>query len=177
MKSKLIALSAISAGFIAVLLTLGAYIEFVDLFAVVFTAVFVIIPLYYNSYKASFLTYLVGGCVAFILSGFNFLSIVFPAYIAFFGLYPIIKCLMQEKKLNKIFTFIFGLVWTIIAVYGIYFYYVLVMKQTFAGLPVWVESNIFLIIGLFSVVFYLVFDRFVYVIRLIINRYLGRIIK
>ena len=165
MKSKLIALSSISAGFIAILLTLGAYFEFVDLFMVVASSIFVITPLYYKSFKASFLTYLAGGCVAFILSGFNF------------GLYPIIKCFMQEKKINKIFTFILGLVWTIIAVYGIYFYYLLVMKQTFEGLPLWVENNIILIVGFLGVLFYLVFDRYVYVMRLMIDRYLGRIIK
>ena len=35
MKSKIIAVSAIAAGFVAIFLTLGAYIEFIDLIGVV----------------------------------------------------------------------------------------------------------------------------------------------
>ena len=55
MKSKIISLSAISASFIAIALIIGAYIEITDLFMVVISSVFVLLPLYLKSYKGSFL--------------------------------------------------------------------------------------------------------------------------
>ena len=53
MKSKIISISAISAGFLALILTVGAYIEMVDLFCIVISSVFVILPLYYKSFIGS----------------------------------------------------------------------------------------------------------------------------
>ena len=46
MKSKVVTLSAISAALTAIVLTLGAYIELVDLYSIVISSVFVILPLY-----------------------------------------------------------------------------------------------------------------------------------
>ncbi|MBQ8426349.1 MAG: hypothetical protein IJX16_01145, partial [Clostridia bacterium] len=113
MKSKVIALSAISSAIIAVLLTLGAYIELLDLFALVIASIFVILPLYYKSYLGSLLCYLSGGVLAFLCSGFNILSIVFPAYFCFVGLYPIIKCKMMDKSSNRILGLIIGAIWCV----------------------------------------------------------------
>ena len=86
MKSKTIALSAISAGFVAIILTVGAYVEFTDVFMLAVSSIFVLLPLYFNSYKGSILAFIVGGVIAFLVSGFNILSIVFPSYFGFFGI-------------------------------------------------------------------------------------------
>ena len=86
MKSKLITISAISSALITIVLTIGAYIEVADLLALVVATIFVALPLYFNSYIASILSFLAGGILALIFSGFNFLSVVFPAYFGFFGL-------------------------------------------------------------------------------------------
>ncbi len=177
MKSKLIAISAISAGLIAIILTVGAYVEVVDLFAIVVASVFVILPLYYKSYKASFMAYLVGGVIGFMFSGFNLLSVVFPAYFGFFGIYPIIKNLMREKNLNKVVAKIIGLVWCAIAIFGVYFYYTLVMHELFTDLPEWVINNVYLALGALSVVFFFIYDYSIFVFRRAIERYLSRIIK
>ncbi|MBE7087374.1 MAG: hypothetical protein E7369_03645 [Clostridiales bacterium] len=177
MKSKVIALSAISASFCALALTLGAYIEFVDLVSVVLTSVFVILPLYYKSYVGSVLCYLAGGVLGMLLSGFNFMSIVFPAYFGFFGLFPIIRLLLAEKGLNKKIIFVIGLIWCVIAMYGIYFYYILVMGQVFDGLPYWIADNLVYFVGVVGIIFYLIFDRFIILSKLTIDRYLIRIIK
>lgn len=178
MKSKIISLSAISAGFIAISLTLGAYIEFIDIVAVVLTAVFVIMPLYYNSYLGSFLSYLAGGVIAFMLSGFNLYSIVFPSYFGFFGVFPIIKFLMAEKRVNKILAYIVGMVWCVAVFYGVFFYYTMFMGQVLEGLPVWMtEYILYIAVGLFGVISYVVFDRFYLVSKQLVDRYLRRIIK
>ena len=177
MKSKVVALSAISASFVAIVLTLGAYIELVDLVAVVLSSIFVVLPLYYKSYVGSVLCYLVGGIIAFLISGFNILSVVFPAYFGFFGLFPIIKILMQEKGANPTLSFIIGLVWCVLAMYGIYFYYVLVMGEVFSGLPLWVEEYLIYIVGLVGVVFYLIFNKYVEVGKTALDKYLSRILK
>lgn len=177
MKSKVLALSAISAGFIAIFLSLGAYIEFVDLFALVMSSIFGILPLYLKSYKGSILSCLAGCVIAFLCSGFNVYSIVFPAYICFFGVYPILRCFMIEKQFNKILGYVIGVIWCVAAMYGIYFYYTLIMKGILDGLPWWVEDYILLFVGLLGLVFYFVYDRFVVLSKLVADRYLRKIIK
>lgn len=177
MKSKVVALSAISASFVAISLTLGAYIEFVDLVSLVLSSVFVVLPLYHKSYAGSFLAYLVGGVIAFMISGFNIMSVVFLAYFAFFGIFPVIKNLLATKGFNKKLSFVIGLVWCVAAFFGIYFYYTAVMGQVFTDLPQWLNDYILYAVGLVGVVFYIVFDRFVVVTRYVIDRYLQRIIK
>ena len=64
MKSKFIAISAVSASFVAIVLIVGAYISFFDVYALLLSSVFVILPLYFNTYK---------GCLYF-LESFNNLS-------------------------------------------------------------------------------------------------------
>ncbi len=180
MKSKLVALSAISASFVAISLTLGAYVEFVDLVAVVLSSAFVILPLYYKSYLASVLTYLAGGVLAFLISGFNIMSVVFPAYFAFFGLYPIISNIMKDKGLNRVLRHAIGLVWCVGACYGIYFYYTLVMGISLTDLPqwlLWIKDYILYAVAIVGALFYALFDRFVVVTRFAADRYLKRIIK
>ena len=177
MKSKIIALSAISAGFIAIILTLGAYVEFFDLVSIVLASVFVILPLYLKSYLGAFLTYLAGGVIAFLFSGFNVMSLVFPSYLVFFGIFPVIRCLMADKNINKWLGFFLGLIWCVGVFYGMYFYYVGVMGMVISDLPTWITDGILYFIGLAGVVFYIIFDRFIYLARIVSDRYLGRIIK
>ncbi len=177
MKSKLISISAISAGLIAVFLTVGAYFQMVDLFAIVVASVFVILPLYYKSYKASILAFLAGGVIAFLFSGFNLLSVVFPAYFGFFGVYPIVKNFMREKSVNKFLAKAIGLVWCVLAVFGIYFYYTLIMHEVFTDLPEWVLNNIYIAVGVLAVVFYFVYDYSIFVFKRFVDKYLNRIIK
>ena len=97
MKSKVVSLSAISASFIAVALAVGTYFEIADLFMLVTASVFVLLPLYLKSYKGSFLAFLAGGVIALLISGFNF-SLIYPAYFGFFGIYPLVKMKMIEKR-------------------------------------------------------------------------------
>ncbi len=177
MKSKVITLSAISASFIAVLLTLGAYISVVDIIAVVFSSVFVLLPIYYKSYMGAICAFLAGGVLAFIISGFNLLSIVFVAYFGFFGIFPIIKNIMIDKKFNKILGFIINLVWFVAFAYGIYFYYTLFMNIQLDSLPDWISNSILWFVALVAVVFYIIYDRFIVVSRIFLDRYLKRIIK
>ena len=177
MKSKLIALSAISAGFVGLILAVGAYFELVDLFSLAISSIFVILPLYYNSFKSAFLAYLVGGVIAFLFSGFNIFTVVFPAYFLFFGLYPIIKFLTQDKKVNKTIFFILGLIWCVLSIYGIYYFYVFVMKIPFNGMPKFIADYIEIFIGLIGIIFFLVYDRYLFVMRAFTHKYLSKIIK
>ncbi len=177
MKSKLLAISAISAAFIAIFLTVGAYVQMLDLFVLVVASVFVVLPLHYNSYKAATLAFLAGGVIAFLFSGFNLMSVVFPAYFGFFGIYPVIKNLMKQKSVNKILAKLIGFIWCAIAVFGIYFYYTLVMGEVFSGLPEWIVNYIYPVLALISVVFYFLYDYSIYIFKRVIDRYLDRIIK
>ena len=52
MKSRLLAISAISAALVAISLTVGAYVDMADIFSLVIASAFVLLPLYYDSFKA-----------------------------------------------------------------------------------------------------------------------------
>ena len=176
MKSKLISLSAISSALVAIFLTIGAYVEVADLCMLVIASVFVLLPLYYNSFKASFLTFLVGGVIAVMLSGFNF-ALIFPAYFLFFGLYPIVKQLIIQKRLDRKLCIVIGLVWILIAFYLCYFYYTLVLKFSVSDLPYGLSDYVLYIVGLLAVVFYFVYDRFIFVAKFTMDKYLKKILK
>ena len=177
MKSKIISISAIASAFIAICLTVGAYFEVVDLFAVVISSIFVMLPLYLNSYKGSVLCYLAGGLIAFLCSGFNVLSIVFISYFAFCGLYPIVKCKMIDKNFSKKLNVLIGLIWCVAVFYGVYFYYVYVANGIFDGLPSWIIDYVIYLVSVIGVIFFFTYDRFVLTMRIFLNRYLSRIIK
>ena len=180
MKSKVISISAISAGLTAISLTVGAYIEFADLFSLVVASIFVILPLYYNSYKGSLLCFLVGGIIAFLFSGFNFLSLVFPCYFLFFGIYPIVFCRLRQVNFSKIFRIIIGLVWCVIMFYGAGYYYFTIMGMDVGTYPVWASfifENLKIFIGVFAVIFYFIYDRYIYVLKRFSDKYLYKILK
>ena len=177
MKSKTVTVSAISAALIAVFLTIGAYLEVTDVFAVVIASVFTLLPLYLRSYKGSIFAFLIGGILAFIFSGFNVISLVFPAYFAFFGVYPIVKSKMIDKSFNKIIGFVLGLIWFLIVAYGLYFYFIFIMNGVFDGVPSWMTDYIVYFVALLAVVFFVVYDRFVVVVRRIADYYMGKILK
>ena len=176
MKSKVIALSAVSAGFIAISLTAGAYVDLIDLITVIAASVFVILPLYYDSFKGCLLSFFVGGILAFLFSGFNIISLVFPSYFAFFGIYPIVKAKIYGKIKNALF-YVIGAVWCVAVFYGLYFFLVYVTKLTFADLPQFISDYILVFVGVAGVVFYFVFDRFCLIVKRIVDYYLRRIIK
>lgn len=180
MKSKVIAISAISAGFVAIALTVGAYIEMADLFSLVVASAFLMLPLYYNSYKGAILSFLAGGVIAFLFSGFNIFSIVFPAYFVFFGIYPILTVKIRSRKQRNTLWTVIGLIWCVLFFYGAYYYYTGVMKLNLNDFPEYlsfISDYIMYFIALIGAIFYFVFDRFIIVVKLFVDRYLKRIVK
>lgn len=177
MKSKIISLSAISAGLIAISLTIGAYFEIADIFSVVIASVFVLLPLYYKSYKGAFLAFLVGGIVAMIISGFNIYSLVFLVYFTFFGIYPIIRNLLVKINIKKYLIIIIGAVWFVVISYGAYYYYSLLIGDLLTGLPKWFVDNALYFLFVIALVFYFVFDRFIVLVQRVLNYYLYKFIK
>ena len=177
MKSKLLAISAIGASFTALALTLGVYFNVAEFIALVLASVFVILPIYYNSYKACLLTYFAGGFLGIILGAFNIFNIVVPSYFLFFGLYPILRLLMLEKGVNKIIQIVIGVVWSIAYFYGLYFFGTLVLNLTMEDMPILVVKYIYFLIPIFSVLFYFIFDRYIVKVKILIDKYLDKIIK
>ncbi len=177
MKSKVIAISAISAGLIAMILSFGVYFQVADISAVILSSVVVLLPLYYKSYLGGFLSYLAGGLIAFLITGFNFLSIVFISYFIFFGLFPIIKILLESKKLNKFLILAIGVIWCVLSCYAVYFYYTMVMCMPLDSLPEFIKNYVLLFIFLIGVVFFAVYDFFINVSRKLTEYYLRKILK
>ena len=180
MKSKVLAISAIAAGFVAISLTVGAYLDVADLFALIVSSVFVMLPLYYDSYKGCFLSFGVGGALAMLFSLPKFYSIVFPSYFLFFGLYPVISELARSKGVNKVVRVVVGIVWSVLYFYGAFFYYTRLLGLSLGSFPQafkWLENNLVYFIGAFAVVFYFIYDRFIVVVKRVIDVYLSKIIK
>lgn len=176
MKSKVISLCAVASSLVAILLTIGAYIEMTDVFMLVTASIIVLLPLYYNSFKGSFLTFLVGGIIAVILSGFNF-AVIFPAYFAFFGIYPVVRHKMLQKNFKNLTCIVVGLIWCIIAFYLCYLYYTVVLQMPITDIPEQFAKYVVYLVGLLAVVFFFVFDRSVIVLKFTIDKTLRRIIK
>ena len=180
MKTKVIALSAISAGLVALSLTIGAYVEFADVFALILASFFVNLPLCYNSYKGAFLCYLAGGLIAFICSGFNFMSIVFPSYFIYFGLFPLLFSFFNGKNLHKAVKIIIGIIWTVLFFIGLYYYYIFIMKMPVGAYPSWAEwfiNNVYIVLVACGIGFFFLFDRFITVSKKLLNYYVKKIVK
>ena len=178
MKSKVISISAIASALVAISLTVGCYVEVVEIVSLVVSSVFVILPLYYKSFKGSVLCFLAGGLVALLCSLPTLaFSIVLPAYAGFFGLYPIIKHVFLEKRVSNVLQVMLGLTWCVLACFGVYFLYTAVIGLTFEDLPKFITDYILIFVGIFGVVFYFVFDRFIVVSKRFLDFYLKKIIK
>ena len=178
MKSKIITLSAISSALVALILTLGSYLQIADIFCTIISSVFVIMPLYYNSFKGSLLCYLVGGVVgAIICLPTLALSFVLPAYALFFGIYPIFKNYILRKNLDKRISFFVGLIWCLLTFYGVYFYYTAVMGLTVENLPEIISEYLLVFVGVLGLIFFPIYDRFLFVSKMFLDRYLNRVIK
>ena len=180
MRSKVLAISAISAAFIVISLTIGVYVEIADLISLVVASAFVVMPIYLRSYKGSFLAFLVGGVIALLLCFSKFYSIVFPAYVIFFGIYPIVSLWAREKKVKRVIYYIVGIIWSIAFFYGAYFYYTSFLGLDLGEFPSWMQfvtNNILYFICPFAVVFYFVFDRYVNVVKMFYDRILTKVIK
>ncbi len=177
MKSKIISLSAISAGLVAITLSIGAYFEVADIFSMVIASVFVVIPLYYNSFKGSILTCLAGGLIAFVISGFNIYSLVFPVYFSFFGIYPILRNFFTRKRIKNYLILLIGAIWCVLIFYGAYFYYTALIGDLLSGLPEWLINNALYFILVIALLFYFVFDRFTILVQRMLYYYLDKILK
>ena len=177
MNSKNIAVSAITASIIAVFLILGSYVTVLDLASVILASAFVVTPLYKKSYLGAFLAYLVGGVIAFISYGFNPITLVFPAFFSFFGVYPIVQSKLNEKGVKKWVIFLIGSVWCSAVCYGLYFYYTLFMNFPLENLPAWFVNNIYLLFLPIALIVYFVFDRFIFISKKAMYYYLSKIIK
>ena len=177
MNSKKIAISAISASIIAVILVIGSYIAVLDLACVIFSSLIVLMPLYKKTKLGAFLSYISGGLIAFMAFGFNIYSVVCPAYFVFFGIYPIIRHILEEKNINKYLLFFIGAIWFILSLYGIFFYYTSVMGLTLFAKFDWLAKNLVYILGGVGFLVFFLYDRFIYLGKIVIGRYLDKIIK
>ncbi len=177
MKSREIAISAISASFITILLSLGAYFQVVDLIAVVFASVLTLLPLSKNWRLAGFLTYLAGGLLAFVISGFNYLSLVFPSYFLLFGLFPIIKNIMDEKVVKKPIKYTIGIIWFVAVSIGLYFYYTLLMGLQVNFRFEWLNKFALPIVAVVGLVLFFIYEHFINSSKAFIARYVDKFIK
>ena len=161
MKTKLIALSAISAALTAIMLSLGAIFELIDLVVVCFAPIFFSMPLYFDSKKGAILASFAGGLIAVFVNPFSLVGVL---HFSFFGIFPIIKYVVLTKKLNKVLFNVLSMFWFAIVCVGAYFFYFKLLGN--------VPNELF---GLQEWVF--VLDRFIYLLQVYVFRLLRKIIK
>ncbi|MBO7378033.1 MAG: hypothetical protein J6U35_04070 [Clostridia bacterium] len=97
--SKMIALSAIATAFAVILLTLGSYVELIDIVCVMYAGVAIMLPLAKQSYPGAALTFIASAALGLLLGGMRFTVIV--PFAVFFGLYPIANALQIRFRINK----------------------------------------------------------------------------
>lgn len=117
-KSKIIAISALSSGFIVILLTVGAYFPTFDLSCLFMASLVTMLPLSKNSYPGATLAVIASSILSLFVSGFRF-QIVLPFFL-FFGFHPLVNHLAQKKKFNK---------WITLAVKDVWFVLTLLLMQ------------------------------------------------
>lgn len=178
MKTKVITLSGISAALVAIVLILGVYLsEIFDIFALMFAPAFLCMPLYVDSKKGAFLSYLAGGLIAVLFTGGQITNYVFFAYFLFAGIFPIVKYIAVTKRFNKVLFNVLCMIWFVAFAVGFYYYY-----TAFLGFPIEMVFNIDpkiypLIVGICSAAVYFLINGYVFSLQLIVFRLLKRIIK
>lgn len=178
-----IALSAVSASFAVILLTLGAFVEAIDISCVMFAGIAMMIPLTKKDLFGAFMSYLAAGILALILTGMRFTVIV--PYAFFFGLYPIINA-VQDKYLHKkrIFSFFALIVKDLWFLFSMYVYYkVLVvfsgydLFQDFSMIPAEYQNYIVPCLCVFGAVFFVLYDFVMKRLQRVADYTVARIIK
>ena len=178
MKTRNVTVSAISASFIIICLTLGAYVDVTDISMVLLSSLFVLMPIAYKSFKGGLFAYSVGGTVALLICIPKIAtSAVFVAYFGFFGIFPVVNAFMNDKNVNKYVLHAIGFIWCAITVYGMYFYYKFVLGLNFHNLPLWVEDYILLILVAVVIVFYFVYAYLLKKARQYLAYYMDKIGK
>ena len=113
-KSKLIALSALSAAFAVIFMVIGAYIPTLDYSAIFMASLCMMIPLTKKSIKSALLTYLATALLSSILVAGRW-EVVLP-FVLFFGLHPIINYFQKEKHINKFLALAVKDVWFVLTI-------------------------------------------------------------
>ena len=85
--------------------------------------------------------------------------------------------LATEKGFNKKIFFVIGLIWCIATIYGVYFYYTGVMGLNFNDLPKFIADYILIFLAPIGAVFFIIYDRFIFVCKMFLDKYLSRVIK
>ena len=119
-RSKIIALSAISAGFAVICLTAGVFISVFDYSAIFMASLCSMLPLAKKSWQGGVFTYL--GTLG--LSCIFFVGVrpeLVLTYGIFFGLHPTVNYIFKEKKVNKILGLIIKTVWFVGSIMLVYF--------------------------------------------------------
>ncbi len=178
--TKLIALSAISTAFATIFLTLGTYFSFLDLPFALIASVFVMLPLYLKSYWGSFLSYLATAVLTFIFAGFNIYALAIPVFLLLFGIYPLCRLFFAQKGYNALLCYLLQGVWCVGVEWFILWYYLGVCGQnldkilSFIGGYQWL---FYLLFAVFTVLFYVVYDRAVNTTFILMDKYMKKIIK
>ena len=118
-KSKLIALSAICAGFSLLFMLAGALISVLDYSAIFMASMCTMVLLAKKSWKGGLMTYLATLCLSAIFF-VGYRPELVLTYGIFFGLHPTINYIFKEKNFNKILAFIIKMVWFVGSILLVY---------------------------------------------------------
>ena len=168
----MVALSAIATAFAVILLTLGSYVEFIDIVCVMYAGVAIMLPLAKQSYWGAALTLIASAVLGLILGGMR-LTVIVP-FVAFFGLYPIANALQVRFKINKYLALAVKDVWFLGAM--VLYYKLMAWLYGYDFLedfPMITESMKVYVIPAFIVIgalFFVVYDIIMMRMQLVVNK-------
>ncbi len=169
MNTKVISISAIAAAISGLLVGVGCYLGNLDFSLFLFAGIFLTIPLYRNSVWGCVLAYLAGGFIGLMISGFNII-LIFP-YFVWFGIHPVLGCVLARKGVNRWIAFLVKLFFLELTVFLLLqFTQVLSIKIDFFSSNAW-------IFYLAAVPVLLLYDRMVEFIVCYLFRILYKIAK
>ena len=168
-RSRVIALSAISAGFAVLFMLAGAVIPVLDYSAIFMASLCTMIPLAKKSWQGGLMTYLATSLLCFIFFiGVNPAMVV--TFAIFFGAHPTVSFILRERRLNNILSMAIKTLWFVASAIVIYVFFSsflfeesILTNQTF-------QKFAYLIVGIGGGLLFIVYD-------LLITRFQGMLDK
>lgn len=156
-KSKVIALSAICAGFSLLFMLAGAFISVLDYSAIFMASICTMVLLAKKSWQGGLMTYLATLCLSAIFF-VGYRPELVLTYGIFFGLHPTVNYLFKEKNFNKVLAYIIKIIWfvgSILLIYTLFSSFLfedsLLSNQTF-------QKYAYLILAVGSALLFVVYD-------------------
>jgi len=170
-KSFEIAISAVSASFAVIFLSIGVFVPVFELSAYMFASVALMLPLSKKIYLGGFLAYLSTIILTLLISGGNFVYVLPVA--VFFGLHPFINSMQLKFNINKYLALIVKIIWFDISLLLMYKFTELFLAESDLIME-FITKYIYIIIPILGSAFFIFYDWFIMRAQRMVNIFVER---